>query len=236
MAQEIWDQITSYLPAFSAQNAADVFQFKRTDKQNAHNSLWKYIFNSEEWLQLAVEKYKVNPALLGPKLYKYYSKSKKVCYSTYMVLLVVDFSGDLRWEFAKFFQSLQKHKYDKSTYQITFDCGIVLGVRQVITGCEAIEMRDLRLLFDSRRLRTAYCFWDDKDAELRIIKRPTIVGVGGEITRLKDIAPICCLKLKLSGSPLLQQIFVEPHAPRLTPFWKDGGRYPSGEYCGWKLD
>jgi hypothetical protein len=185
-----------------------------------------------EWLQLAVEENKVNPTLLGPDLYKYYGKSRKGNVPAYMVLLADDHQGDLRYEQTKFFGSLQKHEYDKSTHQVKFDCGIVLNVQQVITGCEEIEMTDLRLLFTKKKLRTACCFWVN-ELKLRPIRRP--VGVGGEITRLKNIAPICCLRLKPPALPIQQLVFRQDAPPALVRIYRDGERYPSGKIHGWKV-
>jgi hypothetical protein len=190
----------------------------------AHESLWQSMFKDETWLQLAHNEYGVNSGLLGSKVYKYYGATEKEYYDAFMVLLAGDLDGDLRWEQAKFFKSLQKHTYNETTHEITFDCGIVLNVKQVITGCDEIEMMDLQRLFKKDSLFTSYCFWADPDPKPRIITRPNIVGLGGRITRLKDIAPICALNLKPIGSlvPCKQQIFIQPGSHRLTPIIKDG--------------
>ena len=90
-------------------------------------------------------------------------------------------------------------------------------------------MANLRLLFDKRKLRTACCFWVDQCAKLRPITPPNIVGVGGEFTRVKEIAPICCLKLKFTA-PIQQLVFRQPNLTSdLLPIYRDSEKYPLGE-------
>jgi hypothetical protein len=148
-----------------------------------------------------------------------------------MVLVAGDREGNLHHEKSLFFDSLQKYEYNKDG-DLLFDCGITLNITQVLTDCEEIEMRNLRGLFPRKELQTKYCFWDDKERKLRTTKHP--VGIGGEITKRKNITPICCLKLHLPGKPMQQQIFQMPRLPRLKPIFKDGETYPEVEYQGWE--
>jgi len=150
-----------------------------------------------------------------------------------MVLLAGDIHGDLCSKKDIFLQSLQKHTFNNTTNEISFDSGITLNVTQVLTGCEVITMANLRLLFNRKKLRTVYYFWSDNETKLTKIKRPNIVGIGGEVTRLKDISPIYCLRLYLRGHKQ-QQIFDISTTRQVEPIFKDGEKYPTAEYQGWK--
>jgi hypothetical protein len=144
--QEIWDDIASYLPAFSAANAAQSFRFKRTTTQRTHQLLWQTIFKNEIWLQLAVETHNVNPVLVSPSLHPVYNRTNKRG-GVYMVLLANDIHGELCCETKAFFASLQRHEFNEVKQEISFDCGITLNVSQVLTGCEVIKMANPRMLF-----------------------------------------------------------------------------------------
>jgi hypothetical protein len=91
-----------------------------------YRSLWNAIFNLKQdkqnsWLH-AAQRHNVHPILVGSKV------------KGNLVLLAFDWSGNLQREREKFFASLQKHECDACTEEITFDCGIKLNVRQVLTG------------------------------------------------------------------------------------------------------
>ncbi|KAF2469536.1 uncharacterized protein BDR25DRAFT_315154 [Lindgomyces ingoldianus] len=103
-------------------------QLSDSRSQRAHESLWRSVFRDETWLQLALDKFGVNPVLVGPDLYKYFDEPKEEYQNGYMVLLSGDLEDELRWERATFFYSLKKHKYDKATKEISFNvnCGITL--------------------------------------------------------------------------------------------------------------
>jgi hypothetical protein len=232
--QEIWDDIASYLPAFSAANAAKEFRFKRTITQRTHHLLWHSIFKDEIWLQLAVEKHNVNPVLIGPNLHPVYNKTDKQG-GVYMVLLADDMHGDLCYEREAFFASLQQHKFNKAKEEILFDCGITLNVSQVLRGCEIVRMANPRMLFNKKKLRTTYCFWEDREKKLRTVKRPDIIGIGGGITRVKEISPIFSIRLSFSNGLAQNQIFMDYTDARVTPIFKHNEGRTNGEIQGWEL-
>jgi hypothetical protein len=232
--QEIWDDIASYLPAFSAANAARAFHFKRTITQQTHYLLWHSIFKDEVWLQLAAKEHNVNPVLIGPNLHPLHNKTNKQG-GVYLVLLAGDVHGDLRYEREAFFASLQEHKFNEAKDEILFDCGITLNVSQVLRGCNIVKMANPRMLFNKKKLRTTYCFWEDKEKMLRAVKRPHIIGIGGEITRVEEIFPIFSIRLSSSNGHTQNQIFMDYSNARVTPIFKRNEGRTNGEIQGWEL-
>ncbi|KAF2181295.1 hypothetical protein K469DRAFT_692165 [Zopfia rhizophila CBS 207.26] len=188
-----------------------------SSNQMAHDFLWKAIFKDESWLQLA-NIFHINPVLLGPDLQDYCNGTKK---TAYMVLLVDDRSGDLRYDKDEIFDSLQeKHKYNKATKEVIFDCGITLNVTQIVMGCDEIEMDKLERLFEKNKLRTTYSTWVDRQNAFRIIEPPNVIW----IKELERSSPLFCLNLSIPGQRF-QQIFKGPHVPKVIPIIKDRGPF-----------
>lgn len=125
-----------------------------------------------------------------------------------MVLLADDESGDLGLQREAFFASLMEHKFNKAKDEILFDCGITLNVSQVLNECDKVSMANPRMLFHKKKLRTTYCFWEDRERKLRAVERPHIIGIGGEITRVKEISPIFSIRLSSSNGLAQNQIFM----------------------------
>ncbi|KAF2103244.1 hypothetical protein NA57DRAFT_52770 [Rhizodiscina lignyota] len=255
VAQELWDNVTQYLSSFGVKNAAEAFCFRRTENQICHELLWRAIFKNDNWLELAVSLHDVNPVLVGSDLKKYYNYSKsptvkkhgyadlKTLYNgMYMVLLAIDFNGDLRYDAVKLFQDLQEHTYNSETFEVSLTCGITLNIKQAVTSCEDLELKTLRPLFNEN-LRTTYCFWDDPKNRLRVAERQSIIGIMENTTRLEDIGPIVCLRLYHPTQRVYQQIIFEPQesfiyqGPSASIFaiYKDGETYSHGLIQGWQL-
>ena len=99
LPQELWDNIISYLPSLSTFHTAKYFHFKLNSNQEAHANLWGSIFKDETWVQMAVERFGVNPVLIGPDLHRYYEidvdTRKQETKPAYMILLAWDPLGGL---------------------------------------------------------------------------------------------------------------------------------------------
>jgi hypothetical protein len=146
-----------------------------------------------------------------------------------------DMHGDLCYEREAFFASLQRHKFNEAKEEILFDCGITLNVSQVLRGCEIVRMANPQMLFNKKKLRTTYCFWEDRVKKLKTVKRPHIIGIGGEITRVKEISPIFSIRLSSSNRLAQNQIFMDYTNARVTPIFKHNEGRTNGEIQGWEL-
>jgi len=228
---ELWCRIVSYLPPW--------FQDSSKTQTKELIYIWNTIFENNDYLNLAVEKYQINPMLVGSNLPILYNRLKKKIYKkTYLVLITDDWSGDLHFETFmegeerknKIFQSLQIYtNYNKETQEVTFDNGIILNIMQPILGTEEIILPDLKLLFQEQKLRTAFCYCSDS-SKIEIIKEAK--GIGGKITRLKKANSIC--SLSLPGTHTGQITFVEPSCPSWRTIYKQGEKYPDGEIVGFE--
>lgn len=188
-----------------------------------HTAIWRAVFKTKDWLEVATSEFHVNPLFIGKNLHDWQRKP------TYLILIARDMSGDLQYKQDLFFNSLEKHVYNKFTQEVTFRCGIVMNVREVITGSDGLQMKDLSLIFSAERLETGYCFWSDIERKLRTINPPYIIGVGGIIRRLKDISPICCLNLSLPGEPCIQHVFNDSSNYTVSAILNEG------KYTGWEI-
>jgi len=237
--QEIWDHITSYLPSTSTVDAAEAFPFRITSEQKAHGSLWRAIFKDESWLQIAVERYGVNPVLVGPDLRRFYrgrSRAKETGLShlfsrlctkpkrTYMVLVACDPDGTLCEERETFFKSLQRHECNQANERLLFANNIVLNIEQVVTSCDGITLADRRLMFEEKQLRTSYCFWRDPERQMRCLEAPDIIGTNGPIVQHSDVHPVFCFRMTLprgdEGGEVQEQIFRNPFVPPLYSMYR----------------
>jgi hypothetical protein len=176
--------------------------------------------------------------LLGPDLLPFTDRDRKDM-GVNMILLADDWSGDLFFhgveeKFTTFRNSLQEHTYNREMHTISFSSGVNLNITQVVTGCEIIELPDLRVLFEKEKVQTAYCPWIDAKREPIItLKEGDIIGKEGIATRLSNINNICGIRLSYLKQQGVQQIFTSPHSPRLTPIYKDREDYPIGKIQGW---
>ena len=175
--RELWNAICRSFDFGDRLNAAHVFNHSLSAAEENHVQLWHSIFRKKAWLNYSISLHNASPVLLSPRLECYYSDtgSKE---PVYMVLGVWDRSGDLNKHTHEFFDSLHKHTYDKSRHEVTFPCGIVLNVFDVIRSQEAIEVDPTRLFEgkEPEHLKTKYSLWNDGDCKLHAVESSDLTG------------------------------------------------------------
>jgi hypothetical protein len=204
--QELWDIIACNLPAFDARNAAQALGFELPPQQEKQSQLWNAIFRDSRWITEATIKFGLNPILIGRDLYDYHSIEALRARAMYLVLVVGDPTGDIRFEL--FLESLRPHKFHNDTMEVDFDSGITLKVANVYWANtyphpEVASVKPQRLFSNKQdRLQTAYIYWQDSEPMLRILGHDSIVGNGEEASRLQVVLNICGLTLSRNGCPV----------------------------------
>ncbi len=74
--QEIWDDISKYLPPVSLMAASTVFGFSLSEEQFNHAKLWSEIFVDERWANLVLPRFGLDIILIGSDLTILSKKSK----------------------------------------------------------------------------------------------------------------------------------------------------------------
>jgi hypothetical protein len=185
--QELWIKITSHLPSTSAVNAAEVFKFE----PKAYDRVWNAVFKTERWLHSAGAQH-ANIVLIGVDL-DILSNLKKTSARAHLMLTAFDRDGDLQYEddhlhssFRGVYNGLGEAQLEQLALTIgRFDVPEVLG-------------KDFRYLFsgNGQQLQTKYCYWKDPRKRITTIKTQDIRGIGGPITKFKDLDPIFLLNLQ----------------------------------------
>jgi len=194
LPQELWDLVIPSLNSFSARYAAEAFRFSLGAADYKHEALWRTIFKNETWLQLAVERFGVNPVLISPDLDTCTDYEK--VQSTYMILLADDIHGDIQYTSRLFFDSLQDHTYNNEHKEVVLASGITVNLQQLLSfNQDGVVLTDTLAIFEKDRPRTSYIVWLDVQRSIRYIEPPNIIGIGGSLTQLAEVSPICCLEL-----------------------------------------
>jgi hypothetical protein len=211
--QELWDKIVHNLPALSASHAAHVFNFPLRLQQKRHAQVWNAIFEKDTWLSLAVNA-GLNPVLIGHNIHAYYANRNPTGHiPAYMVLIINDGEGDMRFKKDILFQSLRPHTFNPDTWEVVFDSGITLNVFQAMTSWDSVTM-DPRKLFSykRKRLRSSYLYYQGSHSIGTISPRHIVgTGVGGGATKPKDVSMICgVLTLRPDSQREVQYILESP--------------------------
>ncbi|KAF2008349.1 hypothetical protein BU24DRAFT_415983 [Aaosphaeria arxii CBS 175.79] len=201
---ELRNEITKYLPNSAVLN----FLEATLDPAPEPLKIWNRIFNDNgEWLDYAVANHNVQPVLLCGNFQKR---------SPYIILCLMDWTGDLQDEKEIFKKSLRTYKKDKKTGLLKFKQtskgkalkrkGLKLRVigLQDEWGDEDFNMSDWEAhrLFSHTtsgdKLSLKYCLWTDTDRRIRTVKKNDIRGINGTITEIKDLAPIFTVNLPIT--------------------------------------
>ena len=184
--QEIWDEITSYLPPLLALYAAEMFNFQ----PRAYDKVWSAIFKSDQWHESCGAEY-ANIVLVGTDL-DILSGTRTNSARPSLVLTAFDRAGDLQYEddllrssFRGTYTGPGEYHLEQTVLTIgSFDVPEVFG-------------KDFRYLFsrDGQQLQTKYCYWKDPSKKIRTLKGQDIRGIGGQITEVNDLDPIFLLNL-----------------------------------------
>ncbi|KAG6354873.1 hypothetical protein INS49_003954 [Diaporthe citri] len=96
MPQELVDNVVKYLSPQSRLNAMEA-GFILPDQAVRHSQAWRKIFKNFDWLETAVW-VGANPVLVGPKADAFLNNNDEP--EIYLVLLPMDYSGDLQYHFS----------------------------------------------------------------------------------------------------------------------------------------
>jgi hypothetical protein len=186
LPQELWDEVTSYLPCLSASNAAKAFKFTL----QAYDKAWSAVFRTEEWQECNSSKGAVI-LLIGADL-DILGGAVKNPTRLHLVLMAIDRAGDLQWESNLLRSSLCRTYSGPGEYQLE-QLTLTVGNFDV----PEIFGEDFRYLFskDEEQLQTKYCYWNDPEKLIRVVEQTSIRGLGGVITEARDLCPIFCLHL-----------------------------------------
>ncbi|KAJ5737436.1 uncharacterized protein N7483_002561 [Penicillium malachiteum] len=207
------------------------------------NRLWATIFHDDEWLQKASE-LGASPVLIAPDLDMIGGVSPTP--RRHHVLLVTnDRLGNLKLPEELLFRSLRTgYTYNQTKSTITLPkmvfrtaggqkipvSELVLHIGQAMHPLNSITLRkkEIRRLFDPVALRTQFCFASEK--RLRTVHASDIYGIGGKVSELGALVPICVLHLLCHGKrwPVILRT---PKCPDLTPLSIEGIEH---SIVGWK--
>ncbi|KAE8310993.1 hypothetical protein BDV41DRAFT_543271 [Aspergillus transmontanensis] len=167
--------------------------------------MWDYLFIDKTWLNIAETYDRCLPLLIGRNLSAFQPHTPQ---RHYCALIVNDYSGDLRQHEDKLFASLREGwVYNKCRYEISFPCGIIMNIREVITGQEEVGLPlDEMFSEDRSGLHLEYCFY--RDRTLKSLTSQDIIGLNGPAHRKKAIKHGCSLKLLYKGQS--RQCILEP--------------------------
>ncbi|KKZ59233.1 hypothetical protein EMCG_05416 [[Emmonsia] crescens] len=124
-----------------------------------HSRVWSLIFKDQKWLSVAMIEFGLNPVLIGSNLDAYYDQRDPT--HGYMALAFRDYTGDLRYMRALFFNSLHKHTFNKNTLEVKFQSGITLNVSDSLLSDMSIIVKPPGKIFSCRHrnLQTFYLCW-----------------------------------------------------------------------------
>jgi hypothetical protein len=231
LPQELFDQITSATPP----NATKQFANASFKHEGAENILWRAIFASDEWINLAENLLKESyngkipgPMLIGKDLSGIGDPNDNNK-NHHILLAPNDWTGDLYHRPEKFFSSLRTdYRYLEKEQRVIFpkitlrtspdgeDLSIptiTLYIKPLHAG-EMIELprKVLKRLFDKKSIRTQYSSSSLK--KVQTINVSDVCGLlGKRLSTPGDLSPICGLTFKTSIGPW-QLKFITPEADK----------------------
>ena len=216
---EILTEVASHLTPLSRNG------LPTSSNQQRFSRFWSYFFKDERWIdrvlaQTSPATYLPVPNIAGRDLPRVLEGRTK---SSYLALVMHDFSGEIYCFPKLFFESLQPHIYNKEKDEVYFlGSGITLNVCDATRNYEheMIPISDPRRLFRSswNKLST-YVICYKKDA-IHFCPNSSIGGVRGVLNRKKAIADICCVRIPYAPNYDYNALFCNPstiNASRFIP-------------------
>ncbi|KAI3092590.1 hypothetical protein CBS147333_10230 [Penicillium roqueforti] len=252
LPQELFDAITNETPPNVTKQIANA----SSKHERADNILWRTIFASDEWINLAEKLLKESPyvkapgpILIGKDLSSIGNPSHNKQKHHHILLAPNDWTGDLRYHQENFFNSLRTdYRYLQKEQKVIFpkttlktspggECLSVPGITLYIESLDSAEMielprKELKRLFDKKLIRTQYSTSSLK--KVQTINISDVCGLlGKRLSTPGDLSPICGLTFKTSiGS--WQLIFITPEADKykLKAIGPNEGSVPA--VTGWE--
>ncbi|KAJ5292068.1 hypothetical protein N7478_001319 [Penicillium angulare] len=232
MPQELFDMIANEIPPNVTKQIANA----SLKHECADNILWRAIFASDEWINLAEHILKEatymkvpGPILIGRNLSSIGNPMDSNQQHQHILLAANDWTGDLRFHQEVFFKSLRKdYKYRQKDQKVIFpkamlrtlpdgECVSVPGITlyiQNLNGAEDIELprKDLKRLFDKKLIQTQYSSSSLK--KVQTIKASDVCGLLNKgLSTPGDLSPICSITFKTCIGPW-QLSFITPESEK----------------------
>jgi hypothetical protein len=232
LPQEVWDEVTQHLPSLSTRHAARILGFGLWPSQERHSGVWDEIIEENSWITKAIDDFKVKPVLIGQNLHNCVDGSNK---PAYLALVMLDNSGDLRFQKDAFLESLKGRPKLNNKNEVYFpSSNITLNVSDIVGSPEVIRADTKRLFsYRYRKLKSAYLLWDDPQYRIRTIQTEDIVGIGGKARTLKSVKMICGLTITFSDNHREQYVFKTPTSEKGGLNIRLMGKGLNGECTGW---
>lgn len=253
LPQELFDMIVNESPPNITKQMANA-SFKH---ECADNILWRAIFASDEWINLAENLLKESPytkapgpILIGKDLSSIGDPNGNNHKHHHILLAPNDWTGDLRYYRENFFNSLRTdYRYRQKGQKVIFPKttlrtspggkhlsvpGITLYINP-LDSSEMIELprKELKRLFDKKSIRTQYSSSSLK--KVQTINISDVCGLlGKRLSTPGDLSPICGLTFKTSIGPW-QLVFNTPEVDKyeqLKPIIPNKGSVPA--VIGWE--
>lgn len=252
LPQELFDAIANETPPNVTKQIANA----SSKHECADNILWRTIFASDEWINLAEKLLKESPyvkapgpILIGKDLSSIGNPNHNNQKHHHILLAPNDWTGDLRYHRETFFNSLRTdYRYRQKEKKVIFpqttlktspggECLSVPGITLYIESLDSAETiklprKELKRLFDKKLIRTQYSTSSLK--KVQTINISDVCGLlGKRLSTPADLSPICGLTFKTSIGPW-QLIFITPEADKyeLKPIGPNGGSVPA--VTGWE--
>ncbi|KJZ68126.1 hypothetical protein HIM_12481 [Hirsutella minnesotensis 3608] len=191
---------------------------EKAKKAQQTSDIWNKIFrNDSTWLDEMVELRELKPAMV-PTLVGNLRCEKDL----YLVLLVHDWSGELRYAEGALIESLRRFKYISGTEIYMLDSRITVNIAECLgksLKMGQVNVKDPRKLFAriNRQLYTCAIYFGDNN--IHDIGPDKIGGIRLRIERgqgLRAVRDICSIKLKSAdGKPMVRILVREKATVRL---------------------
>jgi hypothetical protein len=236
MPQELWKMVIEHVPSLTGKYVAQVFSFKLEERHQKHADIWDRIFREKDtWTPTAIRQ-GLNPSVIGDGLHTLYNDPKQ---PAYLCLLTGDKTRNIRHDKMKLLTSLREHHFNEKGEVVFHDSKIILNIDEALYNSFFITSTPKKL-FSCRknRLRSAFLYYTDSQYELREIGPDDIVGIGQQISTLRDVSSICGITLRHPKGMWQrhQQCFQHPNCPPTYPVCPIGYGYNGDNILGWEWE
>lgn len=203
--QELWDLVTSHLPAFDAGNAARAVGFELHPRQEKQSQLWKAIFRNNAWTTEAISKIGLSPVLVGYDFCNHYGSHTFKPRALYLILIIGDSAGDEQIEM--FLQSLRLREFHDETVEVVSESGITLKVTNIYQSDtsldrELVSVRPQKISWSRRnQSRTEHIYWQDSKYMQELPELESMARRAEESSKLQLVLSMCGLTLSQAGRP-----------------------------------